>query len=465
MALLAALVAAGSAQAYDPPPGYYSTATGTGAVLQSQLHDIIDDHTVISYGSTRNPLRDIDRDPANPSNILLVYNRASIPGSSTSQWNREHTWPRSLGVGSSGPDNSDLHMLRPSDIGVNSARDSTDFGGAFGAQGFGNVFDGGRIAWYPGDADAGMIARQAFYADVRYDTSNGLDLELSNGDPGSPRLGDLARLIEWHFAAPPDDFERRRNDRIGDAYQFNRNPFIDHPEFAWSVFVDQANDSQITIAGGAAGVAGATTLDVDLGRVLVGSSGGAAQAVTLNKAGLDGTYYEVTTAGGATSSVTGRFNAFRSSQTDSRTITVGLDADTTTAGLRAGTVAINNLDITTGGGTGRGAGDGDDLINLSLAVVDHARPSFDPLTETLALTHDFGQVTQNAASLAFEFDIANLAVDAAFTAGLELTGVVGLGDASRFNVPLSTFTGDAALAGGDSRSYTARLRTDSVGEF
>ena len=31
---------------------------------------------------------------------------------------------------------------------------------------------------------------------------------------------------------PPDAFEKRRNDIIQTTYQGNRNPFIDHPEWA-----------------------------------------------------------------------------------------------------------------------------------------------------------------------------------------------------------------------------------------
>ena len=83
--------------------------------------------------------------------------------------------------------------------------------------------------------------------------------------------------------------------------------------------------------------------------MLVGGAVPAAQRLTLNKAGHNGTYFEVTTSGAATSSLTGRFNAFRTNQTDSKSINVGLSTTTATAGLRSGTVTIDNLDITTGG--------------------------------------------------------------------------------------------------------------------
>ena len=96
---------------YDPPASYYNTATGTGATLKQQLHDIIDNHTVLSYDSAHGPhLQVTDADPNQPGHMLTVYDRTSlnvaainpggsIPGwDSGTTWNREHTWPQSRGV-------------------------------------------------------------------------------------------------------------------------------------------------------------------------------------------------------------------------------------------------------------------------------------------------------------------------------------------------------------------------------
>jgi hypothetical protein len=44
-------------------------------------------------------------------------------------------------------------------------------------------------------------------------------------------VGDLDLLLRWHMQDPVDDFERNRNEVIYNS-QNNRNPFIDHPEFA-----------------------------------------------------------------------------------------------------------------------------------------------------------------------------------------------------------------------------------------
>lgn len=63
---------------YDPPANYYASATGTGATLKSQLHNIIDNHTVMSYIDARETLQVTDQDPADSDRMILVYNRVSL---------------------------------------------------------------------------------------------------------------------------------------------------------------------------------------------------------------------------------------------------------------------------------------------------------------------------------------------------------------------------------------------------
>ncbi len=461
---------------FDPPMGYYDAVAGVGSVLKGQLHDIVDDHVVFSYNDARTNLQASDRDPSDPNRIFLIYNRESldisnlggtIPGwDSGVSWNREHTWPRSLGVGSSGADNTDMHMLRPSDPGVNSSRGNKHFGGTFG-QPYGLASDDGQSVWYPGDADAGMVARQMFYAAVRYDGSDSSteDLELTSGAPAANQLGNLDRLIEWHFAASPDEFELRRNQIVYAAFQGNRNPFIDRPEFVWSTFVDQNNDSQIAIQDAEVDANGGSLAEIDFGRAIVGSTVDTTQTIGLEKVGAAGTYFEVIASGGATSSLTGRFNAFRSGQDDQHSVTVGLSASTTNIGLATGSVAFDNLDVTGGAGIGRGANDVNDVVAMSLEVVDHATASFD-LTQTISkLSLDFGQVELGTKSTPLEFDIFNLGVDIEFTAKLELDAISATGDATRFSTDLSPFLGADALAAGLSKRFTASLATDCVGEF
>jgi hypothetical protein len=294
-----------------------------------------------------------------------------------------------------------------------------------------------------------MIARQEFYMATRYDGADAgtIDLELQPGNPAaSAGLGNLNRMLEWHYQAVPDDFELRRNDVIFDSYQGNRNPFVDHPEFAWSVFKDQQNDSQLYV-GGSAAADGSSSLDLNLGKVLVGAAVPAAQNVTLNRSGFDGSYYDVSASGDATSSVDGRYNAFaiNNTGTDSKGLVVGLDTNTAAAGLRSGAVTIDNLDITTQAGAGMGANDGLDTINVALSVLDHAEPSFNGATDQNLLAFDFGTILQGSPAPIFNFDIFNLESTALYTAALDLDSIMGIGDTNKMLTDLTTFSGLAAL--------------------
>ena len=166
---------------------------------QSQFHGIIDGHTdaflrPASLRSSSNRCRSeqffADRADLQRSRVDRQAHRGSIPGWDAGvTWNREHSWPQSRGVDSTAiPDGSDMHHLFPSDPGENSTRGNLNYGGAFGAQAFGIVNDGGT-KYYPGDLDAGMVARAQFYMAVRYDgTDSGTsDLELVRRQPSRQR--------------------------------------------------------------------------------------------------------------------------------------------------------------------------------------------------------------------------------------------------------------------------------------
>lgn len=73
---------------------------------------------------------------------------------------------------------------------------------------------------------------------VRYEGDDGFnDLEMSTTVGSAvPRLGDLDILLQWNAADPVDACEMRRNDRIHAQWQGNRNPFIDHPEWADAIW-------------------------------------------------------------------------------------------------------------------------------------------------------------------------------------------------------------------------------------
>lgn len=237
--------------ASEPPrhaQDYYAgiPADATGDTLKAALHDLIDDHDQLNYRELWAALAYTDADPADPGRVVLFYTGWTLPadahGNDPSGWNREHVWAKSRGDFGTRPGaGTDLHFIRPTDVTVNTARGNKAFddGGDFYTDGDGPTgCRSDRDSWEPRDAVKGDVARALFYAAVRYEDA-GLDLELTDLALGQgdkrPLHGVRAALLRWHEQDPPDDFERRRNDRV-EELQGNRNPFIDRPEWVGRVW-------------------------------------------------------------------------------------------------------------------------------------------------------------------------------------------------------------------------------------
>ena len=238
-----------------PDIAYYTPVAGlTGNTLQVQLEQIIDDHTVIPYGSGGTGVwaahADLYEDPGNSSNLILFYSQASIPktlrdtgGSPDNHWNREHLWPQTYGT-SSGAQYRDLFHLVPTYKGVNSSRSKLFFD-------YSNPSDGSfddpadplspdctkdSNSWEPNDPQKGWVARAMFYMITRY---NFLTLVNSPPDPepatNGTEMAQLSVLLEWNRKFLPALKEQEVNQAVFDNYQGNRNPYIDFPEFADAV--------------------------------------------------------------------------------------------------------------------------------------------------------------------------------------------------------------------------------------
>ena len=237
------------------PSGYYDNASGLDDdALKSALNNIIDGHTEFPYSSSGTDTWDIlkisDRDPNNSDNVICVYTQYSMNADDEydggSGWSREHVWAKSHGdFGTSTGTGTDLHNLKPEDVSVNSTRNNRDFdegGDAVVDNSPPDGYDGTTdcfktsTTFEPPDSIKGDVARIIFYMVVRYEGENGeVDLEMVNyadsSPAGEPYHGVQSTLYSWHVADAVDDFERNRNNIIHD-YQLNRNPFIDHPEYA-----------------------------------------------------------------------------------------------------------------------------------------------------------------------------------------------------------------------------------------
>ena len=276
--------------------GYYSSVnTSSAEQLRCSLHLLIRGHTAYPYsGSGTNTwtiLETAQASPGNPGKILDVYknrlyntvsDRAGGGGGGGITYNREHTWPNSLGfpsnTGNLGLPNApytDTHMLWLSDTQFNSDRGSKPYAncpvpascGERTTEPNGGV--GGGSGVYPGNSNwvnnnsfetwnhrKGEMARAIMYMAIRYeggtDPTSGQtepNLELTDNrslivggsNYNAPAyMGLMSDLLAWSAGDPPDAAEVTRNDVI-QTFQGNRNPFVDHPEWATSTLFQSGN--------------------------------------------------------------------------------------------------------------------------------------------------------------------------------------------------------------------------------
>lgn len=233
------------------PAGYYYGTDGlSGQQLKTRLHQIIRNHKVYTYSQIKDVLKDLDEDPNNSDNIIMFYKNNSIPkadfANGNDSWNREHTWPKSHGFSSeSDTAYTDVYNLRPADASVNNSKSNKDFNDvahiAANEEGDAPNTYTDSYYWEPRDEIKGDVARILMYMDTRYESSR-LDLELVDRRTfsGDPELGVLYTILRWHMLDPVDDEERARHEGAF-GYQQNRNPFIDHPEFATAIWGDVTN--------------------------------------------------------------------------------------------------------------------------------------------------------------------------------------------------------------------------------
>ncbi len=210
---------------------YANVNTSTSDSLKSDLYTLTEPQKTYTYGDARYNLLYTDAVVGDDSHVYglydgVIYNADWDYGAT---WNREHVWPQShLGDFDKSLSNSDddirtdLHNLRACGVATNGAKGDKFFG-----DGSGNTY----YAMVNGSDHRGDVARICFYMYVRYP-----ELSLVNGSSGtSTQYGDLSTLIKWNEEDPVDEFEKQRNNRI-EEYQGNRNPFIDHPEYADKLF-------------------------------------------------------------------------------------------------------------------------------------------------------------------------------------------------------------------------------------
>jgi len=273
------------------PAGYYTTATGTGYTLKTQLYNIIKGHTDNGYAGlyTTYLTSDIDNFYENDATILDMYSENpsgtdpyNYSSGSTQRcgsysvegdcYNREHIIPQST-FSSAAPMVSDAHFITPTDGKVNGQRSNYPHGTVATATWTslnGSKLGSSSVAGYTGtvfepiNEFKGDIARMYLYFATRYETTiSGYSFPMFNGTSNQVfTTAFLNMLLAWHTQDPVSAREIARNNAIY-ARQNNRNPYIDHPEYVQAIWNPTA-DTQAPTAPSSIAVTGTTTNSVSL---------------------------------------------------------------------------------------------------------------------------------------------------------------------------------------------------------
>lgn len=254
------------ASAQTAPPTYYDGTAGlTGIALKNKLNVIITNgHQAKTYNGLWTAYQTTDRDYfyENDGTILDIYSEKpngqdpynftvgtnqcgqySVEGDC---YNREHIVPQSL-FDEASPMVADVNFIRATDGKVNGMRSNYPFG-KVGTASFSSL-NGSKlgtsdspgysgIVFEPIDAFKGDVARMIFYFVTRYQSqlagftsANGTGGMLGTTAFPGLQTWELNQLLAWHALDPVSPAEISRNNATY-AYQQNKNPFIDHPEFA-----------------------------------------------------------------------------------------------------------------------------------------------------------------------------------------------------------------------------------------
>lgn len=238
------------------PSGYYNDADGkSGYTLKTALHNIIDNHTTVSYDGLWDAFEDTDR--KDNGKVWDMYSDCTWSFGSgqcgnykneCDCYNREHSFPKSW-FDDAKPMYSDLFHLYPTDGKVNGMRSNYPFGEVGSATytskngsklgqsitpGYsGKVFE-------PVDEYKGDFARSYFYMATRYEDkiANWDNCPICNGS-STQAFDDwvVDLLLKWHREDPVSQKEIDRNDAVY-KHQKNRNPFIDYPVLVEKIWGD-----------------------------------------------------------------------------------------------------------------------------------------------------------------------------------------------------------------------------------
>lgn len=242
------------------PGNYYDGLDPLQTSFVTDLRNKINPHDTIFYSAYAPRLVStwLERDTVQGqkvvnciyTNIPYIYNGSfawwSGSGGNTATLTREHSFPQSWMPSNTGanwptapngkeyPEYNDMHHLYPAhQQNANARRGNNPYGVVVNATytsptGMGKLGTnaGGQTVYEPRDEHKGDAARALMYMAACYNKATPAQLNWSFPTNQSPAL-----ILQWHQQDPPSDFEIARHELVA-QYQKNRNPFIDHPEWA-----------------------------------------------------------------------------------------------------------------------------------------------------------------------------------------------------------------------------------------
>lgn len=213
---------------------YYSSISDslTGSALQSALKQKNDSLSKSpSYDWSR--YEAADETEGDSSTIWCVYTRHAIPKSghcgsySWTTWNREHVWTQSAYPAS----DKDNHNIYACEGQINNYRGNLPYAEVDHTSSTRQVVFGHQTDCYiqngkfePCDEAKGEIARAVMYGVVMYNYT------MTN-------MISYETVLKWNLEHPVTNRDIYRNNIVQNL-QGNRNPFIDHPEYACKIWGD-----------------------------------------------------------------------------------------------------------------------------------------------------------------------------------------------------------------------------------
>ena len=259
---------------------YYKSADGLKKEnLKTALSELLQDHTVYTYGSLWDHYPNTDGCIDNEDKVFDMYSTGDyyFSKSPKTYMNKEHVVPQSWwGKGSTYDIYTDLFNVYPSEQSANSAKSNYPLGVVDGTVSFKNErcmvgtssnSGGADKVFEPCDEFKGDFARIYFYDATCYQDVSWASVASAFPTGGNtyPTLESwiVPMLLEWNRLDPPSEWEKVRNERVYNE-QGNRNPFIDYPqlaEYIWGDSTEYVWDVDIAVPYSINGESGNVVVD------------------------------------------------------------------------------------------------------------------------------------------------------------------------------------------------------------